>query len=151
LRAWPILPHRSPGRPAPKVVEGKEKVEERPKVIEVVAEEKTEVEPKAVEAGEPKITEEPLRLEEEEYEEEPEIEVEESEPPVVEVKEETEPIEEPAVEAKEEAEEKLTEEMPITVEPEPAPKGPPIPSALPYRGSLCPAGCPHLTPVHRSA
>jgi hypothetical protein len=63
LRAWPILPHRSPGRPAPKVIEVKE-VEEKPKVIEVkVVEERTEVEPKAVEAVEPKITEEPLRLE----------------------------------------------------------------------------------------
>ena len=104
LRAWPILPHRSPGR-----------------LKEVKAsEERAEVEPKAVE-----VVEEPLRLEEEI--EEPEvIEVKEPEPPAVEVKEGTEPIEEKtveeAVEAKEEA----------------APKGPPIPSSLPYRGSAQP-------------
>ena len=74
LRAWPILPHRSPGRP--KIVEVKEEAKE-PKIIEVkVAEERTEVEPKAVEAEKPKIVEvveEPLKLEEEEEpEEEPE-------------------------------------------------------------------------------
>jgi hypothetical protein len=139
LRAWPILPRRSPGRPAPRVVEAKEEVEERPRA---------EVEPKAVEAEKPKIVEvveEPLKLEEEE--EEPEaIEIEKSEPV-------TEPVEEKkfeeSVEVKEEIEEKLTtEEMSLPAESEPAPKGPPIPSPLPYRGSLCPAGRPHLTPVH---
>jgi hypothetical protein len=149
LRAWPILPHRSPGRPAPKV-EVKEEVAKEPKVIEVkVAEERTEVEPKAVEAEKPKIVEvveEPLKLEEEE--EEPEaIEIEKSEPVTEPVEEKK--VEEPSVEVKEEIEEELTEEMPLeSEEPEPAPKGPPIPSPLPYRGSLCPAGRPHLTPVH---
>jgi hypothetical protein len=78
-----------------------------------------------------------LRLEEEEFEE-PEIEVREPEPTETEpVEEKT--VEEPAVEVKEETEEKLSEEMPLE-EPEPAPKGPPIPSLLPYRGSPCPAG-----------
>jgi hypothetical protein len=150
-RVWPILLHRSPGIPAPKVVEVKEEVEERPKVIEVkVAKERTEVEPKAVEAEKPKIVEEPLRLEEEELEEGPEIEVKEPETTATEPIEEKK-VEEPAVEVKEEIEEKLTEEMPMTVEPEPVPKGPPIPGTLPYRGSLCPAGRPHRTPVHRSA
>jgi energy-coupling factor transporter ATP-binding protein EcfA2 len=154
LRAWPILPHRSPGILAPKVIEVKEEVEERPKVIEVkVAEERTEVEPKAVGAEKPKVAEEPLRLEEEELEEEPEIEVKGPEPTI------TEPVEEKTVEelavepeeakmAEEEESEMIEEEMPMAVEPEPAPKGPPIPSSLPYRGSLCPAGRPHLTPVH---
>jgi hypothetical protein len=132
LRTWPILPRRSPGRPAPKV-EVKEEVAKEPKVIEV-GEEATE-KPKVVE-----VVEKPLKLEEEELEEEPEV---------IEVKEpestETEPVEEPAVEVKEEIEEKLTEELKLEeeeaeVEPEPAPKGPPIPSSLPYRGSLCPAG-----------
>jgi hypothetical protein len=132
LRTWPILPRRSPGRPAPKV-EVKEEVAKEPKVIEV-REEATE-KPKVVE-----VVEKPLKLEEEELEEEPEvIEVKEPEPT------ETEPVEEPAVEVKEEIEEKLTEELKLEeeeaeVEPEPAPKGPPIPSTLPYKGSLCPAG-----------
>jgi energy-coupling factor transporter ATP-binding protein EcfA2 len=150
LRAWPILPHRSPGRPAPKVEVKEEKVEEKPKVIEVkVAEERTEVESKAVEAERPKAVEavEPLRLEEEELEEEPEV-IEVKEPETI----ATEPVEkktveEAVIEIKEEIDEKLSEEMPLE-EPEPTPKGPPIPSLLPYRGSLCPAGRPHLTPVH---
>jgi len=92
LRAWPILPHRSPGRP--KIVEVEEDVEERPKVIEVELEAEAE-KPKAVEVA--KLAEE----------------------------------EEKGI---------VEEEMPMVVEPEPAPKGPPIPSSLPYRGSLCPAG-----------
>jgi len=157
LRAWPILPHRSPGRP--KVIEVKEELEEKPKVIEVkVAEERTEAEPKAVDAERPKVVEavEPLRLEEEELEEEPDvIEVKEPKPieneaveKATEVKEEkvTEEeesaAEESAVEVEEEIEEELTEEMPLeeSGEPESAPKGPPIPSPLPYRGSLCPTG-----------
>jgi energy-coupling factor transporter ATP-binding protein EcfA2 len=139
-RAWPILPHRSPGRP--KVVEVKEEVEEKPKVIEVkVAEERTEAEPKAVEAEKPKVAEEPLRLEEEEYEE-PEIEVKEPEPTETEPIEEKK-VEEPTVEVKEEIEEKLTEEMPLE-EPEPASKGPPIPSLLPYR--VKPAALPSRAP-----
>jgi hypothetical protein len=117
LRVWPILPHRSPGRPAPKVME----VEEGPKVVEVKAEPVEE-----------------LKLEEE-LEEGPEIEVKEAPKPITEVPKTTE------IKEKE-----FTVEEEIK-EPEPAPKGPPIPSALPYRGSLCPAGCPHLTPVHRSA
>jgi len=92
LRAWPILPHRSPGRP--KIVEVEEYVEERPKVIEVELEAEAE-KPKAVEVA--KLAEE----------------------------------EEKGI---------VEEEMPMVVEPEPAPKGPSIPSSLPYRGSLCPAG-----------
>jgi energy-coupling factor transporter ATP-binding protein EcfA2 len=128
LRAWPILPRRSPGRPTTEVK--KEDIEERPrpKIVEVkVVEEKAEAKPEVVEVK-PKAAEEPLRLEEEEEE------FEESGTIT------TEPTEEPAVKVKEvEGEIK---------EPEPAPKGPPIPSALPYRGSLCPAGRPHLTPVH---
>jgi hypothetical protein len=124
----------------------KEEVEERPKVIEVkVAEERTEVEPKAVEAEKPKVAEKLLRLEEEELEEEPEIKVRGPEPTI------TEPVEEKTVEelavepeeakmAEEEESEMIEEEMPMATEPEPAPKGPPIPSSLPYRGSLCPAG-----------
>jgi DNA segregation ATPase FtsK/SpoIIIE-like protein len=139
LRAWPILPHRPPGILAPKVIEVKEELEERPKVkvIEVkVAEERTEVEPKTVEAEKPKIVEEPLRLEEEEPEEISEaIEIEKPEP----VTEPEKKVEE-TVEVKEEKEEMVEEEVPMTVELEPAPKGPPIPSSLPYRGSLCPAG-----------
>jgi energy-coupling factor transporter ATP-binding protein EcfA2 len=145
LRAWPILPRRSPGRLAPKVIEAKEGVEKKP-VIEVkVAEAGAKVEPKVIEAVEPKITKEPLKLEEEEYEEEPEIEVGKPETAATEPTEEKK-VGESAVEVKE-IEEELTEEMPLE-EPEPAPKGPPIPSSLPYRGSLCPAGRPHLTPVH---
>jgi energy-coupling factor transporter ATP-binding protein EcfA2 len=139
LRAWPT-PHRSPGRPAPKVVELKKEVEERPKIIEVVAEERTEVESKAVEAERPKAVEavEPLRLEEEELEEPEVIEVKEPETIATEpVEKKT--VEEPVIEIKEEIDEKLSEEMPLE-EPEPTPKGPPIPSTLPYRGSLCPAG-----------
>jgi len=120
LRAWPILPHRSPGRPAPKVVEAEEEAK-KPEVIEI-REEVAEV------------SEEPLKLEEEELEEEPEIEVKESGPTETEFIEEK-TVEKPAVavEVKEEIEEMLTEEMPLE-EPEPAPKGPPIPSTLPYRG-----------------
>jgi hypothetical protein len=125
LRAWPILPRRSPGILAPKVIKVKEEVEEKPKVIEVKTEHVEE-----------------LKLEEE-LEEETEVMAEK---PAKEEKftAEEEKVEESAVEVKEEIEEKLAEEM----SPEPAPKGPPIPSTLPYRGSLCPAGRPHLTPVH---
>jgi energy-coupling factor transporter ATP-binding protein EcfA2 len=128
LRAWPILPHRSPGRPTvvevkeevtegPKVVEVEEvKVEEKPRVLEVkVVEEKTEAESEAAEVEERPKDVEPLRLEEELEEPEAEVEVEKSPETIA------------------EKEEKLEE-------PEPAPKGPPIPSSLPYRGSLCPAG-----------
>jgi hypothetical protein len=152
LRAWPILPRRSPGRPAKVVKE--EQVEERP-VTEVVEQKRPKVvevreesEPKAAEVK-PKAAdiEEPLKLEEEELEEieEPvtiEVEVEKSS--------EKERAEEPVVEVEEEKAEMVKEEMPLeeSGEPEPAPKGPPIPSSLPYRGSLCPAGRPHLTPVH---
>jgi hypothetical protein len=134
LRAWPILPHRSPGRPSPKVIEVKEELEEKPKVIEVKVEERTEAEPKTVEAERPKAVEavEPLRLEEEELEEEPEV-IEVKEPETI----ATEPVdkktvEEPVIEIKEEIDEKLSEEMPLE-EPEPTPKGPPIPNTLPYR------------------
>jgi hypothetical protein len=106
----------------------KEDIEERPrpKIVEIkVVEEITEAKPEVVEVK-PKAAEEPLRLEEEE-------EFEESETIT------TKPAEEPAVKVKEvEGEIK---------EPEPVPKGPPIPSTLPYRGSLCPAGRPHRTPV----
>jgi GTPase SAR1 family protein len=128
LRAWPILPRRSPGRP--KVVEVEEEVEEMPKVIEV----------KAVEV------EEPLKLEEEELEEAEVTEVEEtSEPKAIDVKvpheQAIESVEEKMVEesvseeakmAEEEEAKMIEEEMPMTVEPQPAPKGPPIPSTLPY-------------------
>jgi len=144
LRAWPILPHRSPGRP--KVVEVKEA--KKPEVTEVREEAAVEEKPKVVEVKEEPIVEK-LRLEPEELEEveEPvaiEVEVEKSSEPTV------EPIEKEAVEeavkvkeekvSEEEKEEMVEEEVPITVEPEPAPKGPPIPSSLPYRRSLCPAG-----------
>jgi hypothetical protein len=128
LQAWPILPHRSPGRP--KVVEVEEEVEEMPKVIEV----------KAVEV------EEPLKLEEEELEEAEVTEVEETrEPKAIDVKvpheQAIESVEEKMVEesvseeakmAEEEEAKMIEEEMPMTVEPQPAPKGPPIPSTLPY-------------------
>jgi hypothetical protein len=148
LQAWPILPHRSPGRPAKIVKE--EQVEERP-VTEVVeqkrpkvVEVKEESEPKAAEVK-PKAAdiEEPLKLEEEELEEieEPvaiEVEVEKSSEPMAES--EKERAEEPVVEVEEEAE--MLEEEVLLEEPESAPKGPPIPSLLPYRGSLCPAGRP---------
>jgi ABC-type oligopeptide transport system ATPase subunit len=118
LRAWPILPHRSPGRPT---VEVKEEVKEKeevkkPKVIEVITEPTTESKPKVLE------TVEELRLEPEEKVVEKEV------------------TEEQVIE------EKVTEEE--SGEPESVPKGPPIPSTLPYRGSLCPAGRPHRTPVH---
>ncbi len=146
LRAWPILPHRSPGRPAPKVVEVKEEAK-KPEVIEIRKEAAVEEKPKIVEVKEEPIVEK-LRLEPEELEEveEPvvvEVEVEKSSEPIA------EPIEKEAVEeavevkeekVSEEEKEELTEEVPMAVEPEPAPKGPPIPSTLPYRGSLCPAG-----------
>jgi energy-coupling factor transporter ATP-binding protein EcfA2 len=116
LRTWPILPRRSPGRPAPKVVEVEERAKEKPRVLEVkVVEKKTEAEPEAAEVEERPKDVEPLRLEEELEEPEAEVEVEKS------------------IETIAEEEEKLEE-------PEPAPKGPPIPSTLPYRGSLCPAG-----------
>jgi energy-coupling factor transporter ATP-binding protein EcfA2 len=143
LRAWPILPHRSPGRLAPKVVEVREEAKEL-EVIEI-----REEGPKVVEV---KTVPEELRLEEEE---EPEVTVTEiaekpaeeekftAEEPVesaVKIEEEVREVaKERTVEVKEEIEEKLAEEMPLE-EPEPAPKGPPIPSTLPYRGSLCPAG-----------
>jgi len=140
LRAWPILPHRSPGRPTPpRVTEVKEETE-KPEVIEIRGEAAVEERPKVVEVKvEP--TAEKLRLEPEELEEveEPEaIEIEKPEP-VTEPAEEKK-VEESAVEVKE-IEEELTEEMPLEEsKPKPAPKGPPIPSPLPYRGSLCPAG-----------
>jgi energy-coupling factor transporter ATP-binding protein EcfA2 len=138
LRAWPILPHRSPGRP--KVVEVKEEAK-KPEVIEVKEEpivEKLRLEPEELEE-----VEEPVAIE---------VEVEKSSEPMaepiekeaveeaVEVKEEIEEkvteeeesaAEESAVEV-EEIEEELTEEMPLEEsKPEPAPKGPPIPSTLP--------------------
>jgi hypothetical protein len=133
LRAWPILPHRSPGRPVkekeeikkPKVIE----VEERPKVVEV----KTE---RAIEE---------LKLEEEEEGEGMKgmtevMEVAEKPAPVEkqDIEGEKEATKESVIEVKEEAE--MIEEGMPPEEPEPAPKGPPIPSSLPYRGSLCPAG-----------
>jgi hypothetical protein len=123
LRAWPILPHRSPGRPATEV---KKEVEEEPRVRPEIIESRVR--------EETTIKEEPivdkLKLEEE---------VEEAEAIVGPIEKETVEVKE--VEVKEEIEEKLTtEEMPMTVELEPAPEGPPIPSSLPYRGSLCPAG-----------
>jgi hypothetical protein len=153
LRAWPILPHRSPGRPAPKVIEVKEEAK-KPEVTEVREEAAVEEKPKVIEVKEEPIVEK-LRLEPEELEEveEPvaiEVEVEKSSEPMaepiekeaveeaVEVKEEIEEkvteeeesaAEESAVEVEEEIEEELTEEMPLE-EPEPAPKGPPIPSTL---------------------
>jgi hypothetical protein len=165
LRTWPILPRRSPGRPAPKVIEVKEETK-KPKVTEVREEAAVEEKPKVIEVKEGPIVEK-LRLEPEELEEveEPvaiEVEVEKSSEPmaepiekeaveeVVEVKEEIEEkatkeeesaAEESAVEVEEEIEEELTEEMPLEEsKPGSAPKGPPIPSPLPYRGSLCPAG-----------
>jgi hypothetical protein len=83
-----------------------------------------------------------LKLEEEEEEEVMEV----AEKPAKEEKFTAEEPVESVVETKEEVVEKeVTEEQ--AVEPEPAPKGPPIPSTLPYRESLCPAGRPHLTPV----
>jgi DNA segregation ATPase FtsK/SpoIIIE-like protein len=147
LRAWPILPHRSPGRPAPRVVEvakepkaievTKEKSEaEKPKVIEVITEPTTESKTKAEAV-------EKLRLEPEEEElEEESVEVKEPESAGEPIEERTKPVagvEEAKLAEKEEAE-IIEEEVPMTVEPEPAPEGPPIPSSLPYRGSLCPAG-----------
>jgi energy-coupling factor transporter ATP-binding protein EcfA2 len=147
LRTWPILPRRSPGRPAPKVVEVEEEVK-KPEVIEIREEAAVEEKPKVVEVkkeSEPRVIEikekesgEELRLEEEEFEEEPEAEVEvEKSPETVE-----EPVEEVKI-AEEEKAEMLEEEMPLEEsKPEPAPKGPPTPSSLPYRGSLCPAGRP---------
>jgi energy-coupling factor transporter ATP-binding protein EcfA2 len=121
LRAWPILPHRSPGRPT--VVEVKEEVTEGPKVVEV-EEMKVEEKPKVVEVKTEHVEE--LKLEEELEEEEEGAGM-------------TEVIEKPAKEEKfATVEKEVTEEQ--AVEPEPAPKGPPIPSSLPYRGSLCPAG-----------
>jgi len=145
LRAWPILPHRSPGRP--KVVEVEESAG-KPKIVEVekVPTEVTEVVeksgPKVIEVKTEHVVEE-LKLEEEEEEEVMEV----AEKPAKEEKFTAEEPVESVVETKEEvAEKEVTEEQ--AVEPEPAPKGPPIPSSLPYRGSLCPAGRPHLTPVH---
>jgi hypothetical protein len=118
LRAWPILPHRSPGRP--KVVE----VEKMPTEVTEVVEKPG---PKVIEVKTEHVEE--LKLEEE-------------------LEEETEVMaEKPAKEEKfATVEKEVTEEQ--AVEPEPAPKGPPIPSTLPYRGSLCPAGRLHPTPVH---
>jgi DNA segregation ATPase FtsK/SpoIIIE-like protein len=141
LRAWPILPHRSPGRP--KVVEVEESAG-KPKIVEI-KEESMATKPKVVEVVEKAVEKsairEELRLEEEP---EPEEELE----PVEETSEAVgvegpKPLTESAVEIKEE---KFTTEE--ETEPEPAPKGPPIPSTLPYKGSLCPAGRPHRTPVH---
>jgi hypothetical protein len=152
-RAWPILPYRSPGILAPKVIEVKEEVEEKPKVIEIRKGVATEKEPKVVEVkkeSEPKVIEikekgsgEELKLEEEEFEEEPEAEVEvEKGPETIAEPIEKEMVEEPVEEVKIAEEEKaeMLEEEVLLEEPEPAPKGPPIPSSLPYRGSLCPAG-----------
>jgi hypothetical protein len=153
LRAWPILPRRSPGRPAPKVVEVEEEVK-KPEVIEIREEAAVEEKPKVVEVKEEPVVEK-LRLEPEELEEveEPvaiEVEVEKSSEPMAESEKETEEsvaeVKEGKVSEEEEAE--MAEEEVMAVGPEPAPKGPPIPSSLPYRGSLCPAGRPHLTPVH---
>jgi energy-coupling factor transporter ATP-binding protein EcfA2 len=114
LRAWPI-PHRSPGRPTPKVEEG-------PKVIEV----KEEPKPKVVEVVEKSAAGEELRLEEEE----PESEVEEPQlsasQPRTQIVEEHEKPEVTGIK-------ETTGERPV--KPEPAPKGPPVPSALPYRES----------------
>jgi hypothetical protein len=147
LRAWPILPHRSPGRPAPKVIEVKEEAK-KPEVTEVREEAAVEEKPKVIEVKEEPIVEK-LRLEPEELEE-----VEESEAIEAEAEKRFEPmaepiekemVEEPVEEVKIAEEEKAEiaeEEIPMSVEPEPAPKGPPIPSLLPYRGSLCPAGRP---------
>jgi hypothetical protein len=145
LRAWPILPHRSPGRPAPKVVEVKEEAK-KPEVIEIRKGVATEKEPKVVEVkkeSEPKVIEikekesrEELRLEEEEFEEEPEAEVEvEKGPGTIAEPIETEMVEEPVEEVKIAEEEKaeMLEEEVLLEESEPAPKGPPIPSPLPYR------------------
>jgi hypothetical protein len=131
LRAWPIL-HRSPGRPAPKVVEVEPTKEEvgEPKIIEVV--EVTEAEkPK------PKVAEvvEELRLEPEEEE------VEQPEVMPTEKGFEEKPIEPGPVE--EEKAEMVKEEMPLeeSGEPEPAPKGPPIPSS-PLQGIALPSRAP---------
>jgi energy-coupling factor transporter ATP-binding protein EcfA2 len=124
LRAWPILPHRSPGRP--KVVEVEESAG-KPKIVEI-EEESMATKPKVVEVVEQAVEKSAIR-EELRLEEEPEEELE----PVEETSEAVgvegpKPLTESAVEIREET------------EPEPAPKGPPIPSTLPYRGSLCPAG-----------
>jgi hypothetical protein len=156
LRAWPILPHRSPGRPAKVVKE--EQVEERP--VTEVAEQKRPKVVEVKEVSEPKATEvkpraadieEPLKLEEEELEEieEPvaiEVEVEKSSEPMA--GSEKERAEEPGAEveegkvSEEEKEEMIEEEMPLAVEPEPAPKGPPIPSS-PLQGVALPSGALH--------
>jgi hypothetical protein len=55
---------------------------------------------------------------------------------------EKEMVEEPVEEVKiaEEEKAKMLEEEVLLEEPESVLKGPPIPSTLPYRGSLCPAG-----------
>jgi hypothetical protein len=143
LRAWPILPHRSLGKPTPPRVTEVEEETEKPKVIEIRGEAAVEERPKVVEVKVEPTTEK-LRLEPEELEEveEPEaIEIEKPEPVTEPAEEKKVPaeekkVEESAVEVKEEIEEKLTEKM----SPEPAPEGPPIPGTLPYRGSLCPAG-----------
>jgi energy-coupling factor transporter ATP-binding protein EcfA2 len=118
--------HRSPGKPTPpRVTEVKEEtkkpevieirgeaaVEERPrpKIVEIkVVEEITEAKPEVVEVK-PKAAEEPLRLEEEEeFEESETITTKPAEPPV-----------------------KVKEVEGEIKEPEPVPKGPPIPSSLP--------------------
>jgi hypothetical protein len=135
LRAWPILPHRSPGRP----VKGKEEVK-KPKVIEV---EEVEERPKVIEVKAVEV-EEPLRLEEEELEEAEVTKVEETrEPKAIDVKVphesvEEKMVEESSIEVEEEIEEKLTEEM----SPEPAPKGPPIPSPSPTGDRSAQPGAP---------
>jgi len=147
LRAWPILPRRSPGRPAPKVVEVEEEAK-KPEVIEIREEAAVEEKPKVVEVKEEPVVEK-LRLEPEELEEveEPEaieVEVEKRSEPIAEpIEKETveEPVEEMKIAEEEEKAEMVEEEMPLE-EPEPTPKGPPIPSTLPYGGPgpLCPAG-----------
>jgi hypothetical protein len=129
LRAWPILPRRSPGRPAPKV----EVKEEKPKVIEIRKGAATEKGPKVVEIKEKESGKE-LRFEEEEFEEEPEAEVEvEKGPETITEPIEKEMVEEPVEEVKIAEEEKaeMLEEEVLLEKPEPAPKGPPIPSSLP--------------------
>jgi GTPase SAR1 family protein len=117
LQAWPILPHRSPGRPLSKTVEVKEV--KKPEVIEI-REEAPEA-PKVVEVKTVPTVAEELRLEEEE---EPEVTVTEAEKPAEEEKFTAGESVESAVEIEEEVRE--------AVESEPAPKGPPIPSSLPY-------------------
>jgi hypothetical protein len=130
----------------PKDIEGKEMVEEKPKVIEIRKGATAEKEPRVVEVkkeSEPKVIEikekgsgEELKLEEEEFEEESEAEVEvEKGPETIAEPIEKEMVEEPVEEVKIAEEEKaeMVEEEVLLEEPEPVPKGPPIPSTLPYR------------------